>query len=149
MTPPLDEATRRLAGLLKALPVEQDRDPYPGATLLGHVFRLKLVAPPLHDAHLHIAPGDHLKALAVLDFFARVLVGDWKVLDNLRYILDQARARNPRPLLTLPLLLVECGLLLQELGPDAPADADVRDRAAESSRDLRPPRPADPFFLAL
>src|SRR3954464_14316341 len=111
----IDDPLRRLAATLKALPEEQEREPPPGADLLGFTFQQKLVAPAILDAHLSIAYADHLKGLVLVDYFVHVLAGTVKLLDNLRYMVDQARKKNPKPMLTLPLILAECGLLLREL----------------------------------
>jgi hypothetical protein len=149
MPPVIDDNTRRLASLLKALPAENECDPYPGATLLGHTIREKLVSAAVQDAALSITYRDHLPGLMVVDYFAHVLAGEMKICDNLRFIVEQARTRNPRPMLTLPLILVECGLRLKELPPDhlqSPATA-RRFQAREAlPATLRPP---EPFYLAL
>jgi hypothetical protein len=150
MTAPED--LRLLAARLKALPIEQDPDPEPGSNLLSYTFRRKLVAADVQDAHLSIAYSDYLKALAAVDYFVHVPAGETRLLDNLRYIVDQARARNPRPMLTLSLILVESGLRLRELPEDLLRSADVRRRY--DARDAAPDpaalaRPAEPFYLAL
>src|SRR5262249_12287877 len=125
---------------------------YPGASLVGHSFRAKLVRKPILDAQLHIAHDDHLRGLVALDLFLHVLAGEAKLLDNLRFILERARERNPRPLLTLPLILVGAGWGLRELGPAALDASAVAQRAA--SGDTRPDpalvaRPPEPFYLGV
>src|SRR4051812_7732266 len=99
MPPLIDDHTRRLAPLLKALPAEHPTDPYPGATLLGHTVREKLVSAAVQGAGLSITYRHHLPGLMVVDYFAHVLAGEMKICDNLRFIVDQARSRNPRPML--------------------------------------------------
>jgi hypothetical protein len=148
----IDDNLRRLAALLKALPLESDRDPPPGLNLPGQTFQQKLVAPPILEAHLSIFYNDHLKGQVVVDYFGHVLLGDLKIMDNLRFITEEARKKNPKPMLPLPLILAECGLLLRELPPDYLRSGDVRRR--RDARDARPDatkisRAADPYYLAI
>jgi hypothetical protein len=152
VTPRIDDNLRRLGALLKVLPGESDRDPPPGLNLPGHTFQQKLVAPPILEAHLSIFYNDHLKGQVVVDYFGHVLLGDLKILDNLRFITEKAREKNPKPMLTLPLILAECGLLLQELPPDHLRSADVRRRW--DARNAQPgpaktPRAADRYYLGI
>jgi hypothetical protein len=152
MTTLINDSLRRLAATLKALPNEQDRDPPPGLNLPGHTYQQKLVSPEIIEAHLSITYQDHLKGQVVVDYFTHVLAGERKVLDNLLFIVEEARKKNAKPMLSLPLILVECGVRLRELAADHLRSPDVRRRF--DARNARPDatkvaQAADPYYLAV
>ncbi len=149
MTPVIDEPVRRLAATLKGLPPEQDRDPPPGLNLPGHTIQQKLVSPEVIGAHLSITYLDHLKGQVVVDYFVQVLAGELKLLDNLRFIVEQAKKKNPKPMMSMPLVLVECGLRLRELPPDHLHSPDVRRRFDARDTTAGAARAADPYYLAV
>lgn len=135
-----------LADLLKGLPEESG--PIPNADLPTSTFLQKLVAPEILRVHPSVFYDDYLKGLVALDCFALTLVGDLRILDNLGVITTELARRRPKPMLSLGLLLVECGLLARELPPDHFRRPDLR-RRYDARDSAGTPRPADPYYQAL